>query len=487
MAVNGRSHAIVIGGSMAGLCAARALSAHFERVTLIERDRLPLGIEHRPGVPQSHHVHALLLRGALELERLFPGIQRDFGAAGASRMDLGSELAYCSEWGWVPPAAVEVAPLTLSRVLIEGVVRSHVRADIRNLTLLDATRITGLISERNGDYVRVTGVSTSHAQLRELHADLVVDASGRNSKCLEWLAAQGIERPEEELVDAHGGYASRFYELAPNPKRWWRGMLIDPRAPARRRWGLLMPIENGRWVLTLAGMNREYPPSDEQGFHEYLNSLPSQAMAREIARAKPISSIHAHRALSNRARHFERWSQRVGGFVTMGDAAVAFNAYHGQGMSMAAVSANTLGDTLSKFRSCDAYALTRHFHKAQWKQLQLAWQIATEIDLEWPGTEGKRPFGYSAMFALGVSAVRASHEIPHIKRLLGPVYQLVAPRYTLLRPDLFALVIYAELRRRIGLPVQHLPAIDSTDFAQLHLDAAHDEPRLQERAQQPQL
>ena len=32
-------HAIVIGGSMAGLLAARVLSEHFERVTILERDR----------------------------------------------------------------------------------------------------------------------------------------------------------------------------------------------------------------------------------------------------------------------------------------------------------------------------------------------------------------------------------------------------------------------------------------------------------------
>src|SRR5579862_5738472 len=57
-------HAIVIGGSMAGLLAARVLSDHFERVTIIERDQLIDDTQPRKGVPQGRHVHALLAGGA---------------------------------------------------------------------------------------------------------------------------------------------------------------------------------------------------------------------------------------------------------------------------------------------------------------------------------------------------------------------------------------------------------------------------------------
>ncbi|HZN11668.1 MAG TPA: 2-polyprenyl-6-methoxyphenol hydroxylase-like oxidoreductase, partial [Blastocatellia bacterium] len=35
--------AVVIGGSLAGMLAARVLSRHFARVTIVERDRLPEG------------------------------------------------------------------------------------------------------------------------------------------------------------------------------------------------------------------------------------------------------------------------------------------------------------------------------------------------------------------------------------------------------------------------------------------------------------
>jgi flavin-dependent dehydrogenase len=83
-ASGGRQHAIVVGGSMAGLLAARALADHFARVTILDRDTFPDAPAPRKGVPQARHVHALLLRGQAILERLFPGLQRDLAAAGAS-------------------------------------------------------------------------------------------------------------------------------------------------------------------------------------------------------------------------------------------------------------------------------------------------------------------------------------------------------------------------------------------------------------------
>jgi 2-polyprenyl-6-methoxyphenol hydroxylase-like FAD-dependent oxidoreductase len=57
------SHAIVIGGSIAGLFATRVLSDYFETVTLVERDRITAERGEHKGVPQSRHVHVLLAKG----------------------------------------------------------------------------------------------------------------------------------------------------------------------------------------------------------------------------------------------------------------------------------------------------------------------------------------------------------------------------------------------------------------------------------------
>src|SRR5437870_340741 len=92
--VSQRSHAIVIGGGIAGLLAARVLINHFEMVTLIERDQYPNEPVFRPGVPQGRHVHSMLLRGQRELEVLFPDLGRKLVGNGAIERDYGHESHY---------------------------------------------------------------------------------------------------------------------------------------------------------------------------------------------------------------------------------------------------------------------------------------------------------------------------------------------------------------------------------------------------------
>lgn len=87
-------HAIVTGASMAGLMAARALAAHFERVTVIERDQLPDAPELRKGVPQAAHAHTLLIRGRQILEGLFPGLTADLLAHGAVESDSAADVLW---------------------------------------------------------------------------------------------------------------------------------------------------------------------------------------------------------------------------------------------------------------------------------------------------------------------------------------------------------------------------------------------------------
>lgn len=114
-------HAIVIGGSIAGLLAARVLADHFDRVTIVDRDRLPVEARFRDGVPQSRHLHALLKRGLSVLEELFPGLESELVAAGAVRL-TGRDFLRMSAAGWA--RRFEGPPLiAATRELIESSVR----------------------------------------------------------------------------------------------------------------------------------------------------------------------------------------------------------------------------------------------------------------------------------------------------------------------------------------------------------------------------
>ena len=77
MATNHDGHAVVLGGSIAGLLAARVLAERYRTVTVLDRDDLTRPDGGRRGVPQGAHAHVLLARGGQVLEELFPGLTRE--------------------------------------------------------------------------------------------------------------------------------------------------------------------------------------------------------------------------------------------------------------------------------------------------------------------------------------------------------------------------------------------------------------------------
>jgi 2-polyprenyl-6-methoxyphenol hydroxylase-like FAD-dependent oxidoreductase len=78
-------HAIVIGASLGGLLAARALADFYAQVTLLERDAFPVADIPRKGVPQGRHAHGLLARGRDVIEAFFPGWTDEVVASGGVR------------------------------------------------------------------------------------------------------------------------------------------------------------------------------------------------------------------------------------------------------------------------------------------------------------------------------------------------------------------------------------------------------------------
>src|SRR5579862_6041447 len=93
-------HVVVVGGSVAGLLAARVLSDHAEVVTIVERDVLPAGPLPRRGVPQSGHTHGLLPGGEAVIERLLPGFGAALVGAGSLELDFCADVAWLTPTGW---------------------------------------------------------------------------------------------------------------------------------------------------------------------------------------------------------------------------------------------------------------------------------------------------------------------------------------------------------------------------------------------------
>jgi 2-polyprenyl-6-methoxyphenol hydroxylase-like FAD-dependent oxidoreductase len=386
------THGVVIGGSIAGLLAARVLAGHVDRVTLVERDALPEGAEHRKGVPQGRQVHALLDRGRQVIDRLFPGYSADLAAAGAVPVRVPAEMALLTPFGWLDRRALGWEMLSASRPVFEAIVRRRLR-ELPNVTVLERHEATGLQTlRREGvvDCVRVREVETGREQL--LGADLVVDAAGRGSRTPHWLAELRFPAPEQTKIDPNIAYASRIYRIPDGFDADWKCVMLSSQPPSMPRTGFLFPIEGGQWLVSLMGAAGQHPPIDENGFAEFARSLRDPVIADAISRAEPVTPIRSHRGTTNQQWHFEkmsRWPQR---YIVIGDAVCAFNPIYGQGMSVAAIGAETLDECLRLHRTRhpegDLDGVAARFQRQLARRNADPWMLSTGEDLRFPTTTG---------------------------------------------------------------------------------------------------
>ena len=381
---NADDHAIVVGGSIAGMLSARVLADSFAKVTIIETDKLPEGPDVRKGVPQSAQPHVLFTRGYRILEELFPGIGAELTAAGALTIDWAREFHHFDRGGWsaIAHSPSDIVSFTCSRPLLEWAIRRRL-SDLSNVQFVEQYRVTGLLS--NPSKTHITGVclrSIGGSTEDELQATFVVDASGRRSQAPHWLESLGFTPPSETVVNPFLGYATRRYREPKGFQADWKVMLISHSPPNGTRLGYLAKIEGGEWIATLGGYGRDFPPTDNEGFLEFARSLPSPKFYEAIIDAEPVSPIYAHRATANRLRHYEK-VMLPQGFVSLGDAVCALCPVYGQGITVSALSAMVLRDWLNERK-----LIPSRFQKSLAKSNSLHWALATGQDSRFPTTSG---------------------------------------------------------------------------------------------------
>ncbi len=449
-----RGEALVIGGSMAGMMAARVLSEHFQRVTILERDRYPEGPTARKGAPQARHVHVLLMRGLGVLEELFPGFSDEMSAAGAIGLDTANDLAWLTPFGWGKRFKSGLTKLAFSRDLLDWIVRGRL-SSIPNLRFLAETEVIGLEpseDHRQVGALRVRGRGPSAGRESVLSADLIVDASGRGSRMPGWLSAAGWGAPEEVAVTAFLGYVSRLYR-APEPFRAdWKAVFIQAAPPQSRRAGVLFPIEGNRFLVTLAGAERDYPPEDSGGYLDFAGSLPSPLIHDFISRAEPLSPPVGFRATQNRRRHYERMRSMPSNLLVLGDAACCFNPVYGQGITTAALQVLQLRSCLSRKRiSGWSNELARGFHRRVAKTIEGPWTMATSEDCRYPLAEGGG-IGQAGAWMHGYTdrVVALTVREERIRRIWLQVFHMLKPPTALFHPRVVAAVATSMAREFLG-------------------------------------
>ncbi|MFD4320490.1 NAD(P)/FAD-dependent oxidoreductase [Streptomyces sp. NPDC058548] len=383
--------AIVMGGSYGGLVAARVLSNYAEDVVVVEPDVIGEdGLGRR--TPQRHQLHALLSMGHDQMERWFPGITEELVKGGALLGEGDAVQFYLDGRRKAPAAGARM--LGATRPFLESHLRRRVAA-LQNVRFVQA-QATGLVI-RDG---RAAGVTTAASSSGEgvgetFEADLVVDAMGRNSPLEEWLFQEGWDTAPVESMRIDLGYATAAFrrgdELgstvvahsSPGPASDYQPKVTEP--------GALVAVEGERWSVVLAGYADYRPGPDREEFLRRMRRCvdPIRTVADGC---EMIGDVKTYRFVESRRRVHSRLNQFPGGLVVVGDALASVNPIYGQGLTLAALAANSLG----------AYLRTNpDLREPAWPYFRLveavvdgAWQLSTAADLAQPHVTGPYPRGY---------------------------------------------------------------------------------------------
>lgn len=371
-----RDHAVVCGGSIAGLLAARVLSEHYATVTVIERDRLPARAQHRRGVPHDRHFHGLLPHGQQLIEGLFPGITEGLIDDGALAGDILAHIRWYMRGRMLRQADTGLTMLSASRPLIEAAVRDRVRM-LPNVRLRDGHRVTGLCT--TPDRRRITGVRVADLAAQgdqPLPANLVIDASGRSAPTRRWLSELGYPDPPADSVNIGLRYVSCTFTAPPSV---FGSDIMVAIAPARRggRSGAMQRIEGNRVLVTLAGIRGDRPPLDAHGFADYASTLAAPDIHHLIEYGTAIAGSAQFHCPTYERRRYELLPDFPAGLLPIGDVVCSFNPVYSEGISAAARTAVALRDQLQKYEHPVAAEYFRHVSAI----LDGPWELTVSADL----------------------------------------------------------------------------------------------------------
>ncbi|MFH8569779.1 NAD(P)/FAD-dependent oxidoreductase [Streptomyces sp. NPDC017993] len=394
--------AVVLGGGFTGMLAAAALSEHAD-VIVVERERLPRTPALPTDLPQARPAHLLTAEGAHAVEALLPGAAERWLAQGARRLPVPPGLARRPSPGWLrlrPPSQYLIA---CSRDLLDRAVRRQVTA-LPGVMVLDATEAEDL----TGTSEHVTGVrvrNTVTGEVFRLDADLVVDATGRSSTTPDRLTALGLPPVGEEVVESGVRSATRLFrapsggENCPAASARSQSTLPLPgsvssgrRIPART--ATLVPVEDGRWLVTLTGSGEDRPSEHADRFVPFARSIPHSVIGDLIADAEPLSEVRLSRDTTHRRRRFDQLTSWPTGFIGLGGAVASFRPDWGQSLSLAARGAAALRAALRR-HGMDEPALAHLVQQSIGRLVDAPWAVATGRDTR--SSHGPVPPGTAAV------------------------------------------------------------------------------------------
>jgi 2-polyprenyl-6-methoxyphenol hydroxylase-like FAD-dependent oxidoreductase len=427
------THAIIMGGSIAGLCAAAALARNFDRVTVIERDPEP-GPEARRGTPQGHHVHALLSRGRAIMNDLFPGAFDALARDGAVRADVGTIFRWFQFGGWKVNTPVGVEAWFQSRPLLEH----HLRQSLARNPKVEL-RFGVAVDQPVHTDGHVRGLRLRDGSV--LEADLTVDATGRGSRSAIWLDQWGYGAVPEQKVRVGLAYVSGVFEPTKGSASK-RCLAIYQHAPTgNKRTGFCSPLEHGRKVVTLVGYHGDHAPTEIGAFREWAKTLLRPELAEELAGLELVGELHKYNYPEQYRRCYGRMRRLPERYLIIGDAMCSFDPTFGQGMTIVAIQAEQLARDARPHRS------TTRLQRQLYRLTNLPFSMTSNEAHRWSETSGwKPPLSRLQQSYIG-RVFDAANRDPEVYRTLMRVTHLVSPPTALFRPSMVLRVLGGKTRQ----------------------------------------
>ncbi|PEK23378.1 FAD-dependent oxidoreductase [Bacillus wiedmannii] len=367
--------AIVIGGSIAGKLAAKALSTTFKEVIIIESGERWDGKSSRKRVPQSNHPHVLLKGGEKAIEELFPNITNELIEAGSIVNNFTRDIKWHQFGLWKQQFIGKVHMIQQSRFLLEWHIQKRID-DISNVTTKFGTLVDGLLVD--GKFNKVCGVKAKCLEAgtqEEIQADIVVDASGFGSKSIAWLREYNIEVQEEKVrIDLF--YTTRMFKLNENEKLDCCNMLMSPSFPDNPYGVLIQTIEDNRYFVTFSGYANEKAPQTDDEFYDFAENLSISNVTDFLNKAEAISNIKTYKIPYQVRRRFDLVNHLPEGLLVVGDAHCRFDPVFGQGVSVAAMEAHQLQLLLQGRKQLDK-TFTQQFYKKAANIIETPWDMTT--------------------------------------------------------------------------------------------------------------
>ena len=383
----------IVGAGIAGLGTAMALAREGRHITIIDRDPPPpANVEtafetwERKGVTQLRHSHVFLGCLVALIRKKHPRLHAMLREAGAREIGFAESL---------PPLLrstyntgkdkndADLAFLFSRRTTLEHIMRAYVGA-LPGVHFITSARVRNLTISRTNGKTAVTGVVLERDGQPDatLSANIVVDATGRNTLMVDWLRERGVAI-EEEKSPAGILYFTRHYRLREGQDEPPRDAIPGAGDLGYIKFGVFA-ADNRHFSITLAVPEIEAKlrtaAVDPKTFDAICTQIPGAGRWTDPKRAEPVTKVFGMGNLHNVWRHFVKAGEPlVLNFFAVGDASMRTNPLYGRGCSSAVVHAHILGEVLEQ--TADARMRAIEFDKRARQTLRPFWDAIVKQDL----------------------------------------------------------------------------------------------------------